>query len=86
MFFPIALQGWIPFRFPWKTTLKCTLAIKCVRVRFVLTGELEMLKHLKAAAEGNTVTHIIFSLFSAHINAFSYSIVLDATFLQWMAL
>lgn len=62
-FFSTALQGWIPFRFPWKTTIKCTPAIGCVRVKFVVTGELAMLKHLKAAAAGNTVTRIICCIF-----------------------
>ena len=89
-FFPTALQGWIPFLFPWKTTLKCTQAIRRVRVKFVVTGELAMLKHLKAAAAGNTVTHIICSIFFTRIGAFYCCsvvvVVVDAAFLQWVAL
>lgn len=83
--FPIALQEWIAFQFPWKTNPKCTQALKRVRAKFVVTGELAMLKHLKAAAAGNTATHKICPIFFTHINAFSLSIVLDATFLLRMA-
>lgn len=74
-FFSIALQGWIPFRFPWKTTVKRTLAMKCVRVKFAVTGEPTALKHLKVQAAGNTVTHIICSIFFRRVSAFSHSLV-----------
>lgn len=82
--FPIALQEWIPFQFPWKTTAKCTRALKRVRPKFVVTGELAMLKHLKAAAAGNTATHNLSYIFHSYQCILSLSIVLDATFLQRM--
>lgn len=44
------MQEWIPFQFPWKTTLKNTQAIKCVRAKFVVTGELAVLKHWKGSS------------------------------------
>lgn len=40
--------------------LKFTRAIKCVRAKFVVTGELAVFKHLKAAAPGNIVTNLPF--------------------------
>lgn len=84
-FISVALQGWIPFLFPWKTTLKRIQAIGCVRVKFVVTGEPAMLKHLKVAAAGNTVTHIICSIFFTHINAFfQFHCCWHCVFLQWM--
>lgn len=44
------MQEWIPFQFPWKTTLKNTRAIKCVRAKFAVTGEPAVLKHWKGSS------------------------------------
>lgn len=60
------VQEWKLFLFPWKARLKFTRAIKCVRAKFVVTGELAVLKHLKAAAPGNTVTNHSFHIFHSY--------------------
>lgn len=54
------------FLFPWKARLKLTQAIKFVRAKFVVTGELAVLKHLKAAALGNAVTSHLSLIFHSY--------------------